>query len=77
MKSASNRGVLKDRLQVLHVYVLLVALLGVGHIAQLDTDQHQSRVSIWEAAHNTSAASDLPIQSLNNIIGTDAGPVFA
>ncbi len=33
MKSASNRGILKSRLQVHHVHVLLVAPLGTGYMA--------------------------------------------
>ena len=77
MKSASNRGILKGCLQVLHVYVLLVAPLSTGHMAQPGTGQHQSRVTIRETAHHTSAAEDLPVQPLNDIVGTDTGPVFA
>ena len=38
MKSASNRGIVKGRLQVLHVHVLLVAPLGTGHMAQPGTN---------------------------------------
>ena len=41
MKSAGNRGVVHDRLQVLHVHVFLAAPLGarLRHVA--GTDQHQ------------------------------------
>ena len=35
MKSASNGGVLKGRIQVLHVHVLLVAPLGISHLLQV------------------------------------------
>ena len=77
MKSTSNGGVLKGRLQVLHVHVLLVAPLGAGYMAQPGTDQHQGRVAVWKTAHHPRAASDLPVQSLNHIIGGDAGSVFA
>ena len=76
MKSADNGGILKGRLQVLHVHVLLVAPLGTSHMAQPGTDQHQSGVAVREAAHHTGAAADLPVQSLNDIIGSDTGPVF-
>ena len=77
MKSASNGGVLKGGLQVLHVHVLLVAPLGAGHMAQPCTDQHKGRVAVRETAHHTGAAADLPVQAFNNIVGADASPVLA
>ena len=77
MKSANNRGILKGSLQVLHIHVLLVAPLGTSHMAQPGTDQHESRVAVWETAHHTGAAADLPVQPLNHIVGSDASPVFA
>ena len=77
MKSASNGGVLNGSLQVLHVHVLLVAPLGAGHMAQPGTDQHKGRVAVWETAYYTSAAADLTVQPLNNIVGADASPVLA
>lgn len=77
MKSASNRGVLKNRLQVLHIHVLLVAPIGASHMAQLGTDQHEGGISIWETAHHTGTTADLTVQPLNNIVGADASPVFA
>ena len=77
MKSASNGGVLKGGLQVLHVHVLLVAPLGTGHMAQPGTDQHKGRVAVRETAHHTGAAADLPVQPLNDIVGADASPVLA
>ena len=61
MKSASNGGVFKGRLQVLHVHVLLVAPLGTSQMEQPGTDQHESRVAVRETAHHTSAATDLPV----------------
>ena len=76
MKSASDGGVLKSSLQVLHVHVLLVAPLGAGHMAQPGADKHEGRVTIWETAHHTGTAADLPVESFNDIIGTDASPVF-
>ena len=73
MKSASNGGVLKGRLQVLHIHVLLVAPL--GHMAQSGTDRHESRIAVRETSHYPSAAADLPVQPLNHIVGTNASPV--
>ena len=77
MKSASNGGVLQSRLQVLHVHVLLVAPLGAGHMAQPGADQHEGGVAVLETAHHTGAAADLPVESLNYIVGPNASPVFA
>ena len=61
MKSASNGGVLKGCLQVLHIHVLLVAPLGAGHMTQSGTDQHKSRIAVRETANHTGAAADLPV----------------
>ena len=61
MRTASNGGILKCYLQVLHIHVLLVAPLGAGHMAQPGTDQHESRVTVRETAHHTGTAADLPI----------------
>ena len=72
MKSASNRGILNGRLQVLYIHVLFVAHLGAGHMAQPGTEQHEHR----EAARHTGATVDLPTHPLNHIIGAIAGPVF-
>ena len=77
MKSASNGDVLNGSLQVLHIHVLLVSPLGASHMAQSSTDQHEGRVAIREAAHHTGTAADLPVESFNNVIGTDASPVLA
>ena len=76
MKSASNGGVPKSRLQVLHVHVLLVAPLGAGHMAQPGADQHEGRITVRETAYYTGAATDLPVQSFNDVISTDASPMF-
>lgn len=62
---------------MLHIHVLLVAPLGAGHMAQPGTDQHQSRVAVWATTHELGTATDLSIQSFNNIVGVDASPVFA
>ena len=77
MKSASNGGILNGSLQVLHVHVFLVTPLGTGYMAQPGTDQHEGGVAVRETAHYTSAAADLPVQPFNDVIGTDASPVFA
>ena len=77
MKSASNGGVLSGKLQVLHVHVFFVAPLGTSHVAQPGTNQYEGRVAVWETAHYLSAAANLPVQPLNDIVGTDASPVFA
>lgn len=62
---------------MLHIHVLLVAPLGAGHMAQPGADQHEGGVAVWETAHYTSAAADLPVEPFNDVIGTDASPVFA
>ena len=77
MKSASNKGALKGRLQVLHVHVLLVVPLGASHIAQPGTGQHQGRVSVRERSHHTGATANPPVQSLDDVVGTDMSSVFA
>lgn len=46
-------------------------------MAQPGTDRQEGRVTVREAAHHTSAAADFPVQSFDDIIGTDASPVFA
>ena len=62
---------------MLHVHVLLVAPLGAGHMAQPGTDQHKGGIAVRETAHHTGTAADLPVESFNNVIGTDASPVLA
>ena len=77
MKSAGNGGVFNGSLRVLYIQVLVVAPLGASHMAKSGTDQHEGRVAVWEAAHHTSTMADLPVKSLNGIIGADASPVLA
>ena len=77
MKSAGNRGVVHDRLQVLHVHVFLAAPLGACHVAQPRADQHQGGISVRERPHHAGSAADLTVQPLDHIVGTDAGPVLA
>ena len=61
MESASNGGILKDGIQVLHVHVLLVAPLGAGHMAYPGTGKHQGIVAIRETANHTGTTADLPV----------------
>lgn len=49
---------------------------GAGHMAKSGTDQHKGGVAVWETAQHTSAATALPVQPFNGVIGTDAGPMF-
>ena len=78
MKSAGNGGVLNGSLQMLHIHVLLLAApLGAGHMAQAGADRHEGRATVRETAHYPGAAVDLPVELLNDIVGTDASPVFA
>ena len=63
MRLAGNSGVLRNRLQVLHVHVLLVAPLGTGHMAEPGTDQHEGGVDFREGAHYAGTAADLTVES--------------
>lgn len=56
---------------MLHIYVLLVTPLGTCYMAQLGTDQHQSRVAIRKSSHYTGAAANLPVEPFNDIVGSD------
>ena len=47
------------------------------HMAQLGTDQHESKVTVRETTCRAGAAADLPVQPLNDIVGADASSVFA
>ena len=77
MKSAGNRGVIHDRLQVLRVHVFLAAPLGARHMAESGADQHQGGISIRERSHHAGPAADLTVQPLDHVVGTDAGPMLA
>ena len=46
-------------------------------MAQPGTDQHEGGIAGRDAAHPTGTAADLPVESFNNVIGTDASPVLA
>ena len=60
-----------------HVHVLLVAPLGTSHVAESGTDQHESRVTVRETTHYSGPAADLPVKPFHDIVGADAGLVFA
>ena len=74
--SPDANSVLKGGLQMLHVHILLVAPLGTGHMAQPGTDQHEGGVAVRETAHHAGMVADFPVEPLNDVIGTDASPVF-
>ena len=76
MRSAGNRGFLLGGLQVLHIHVLFVAPLGTGYMTQPGTDQHKGGVAIPETPYHTDAAANLPVQPLNNVVGSNTSPVF-
>ena len=77
MKSAGNRGVVHDRLQMLHVHVLLAAPLGTCHMTEAGADQHQGGVAVRERSHHAGAPADLTVQPLNHVVGADARPMLA
>ena len=77
MKSAGNRGVVHDRLQVLHIHVFLAAPLGTRDVSQPRADQHQGGIAVRERPHHAGPAADLAVQPLDHVVGADAGLVFA
>ena len=76
MRSAGNRGILHGSLQVFHIHILFVAPLDSNHIAQSGAYQHEGRIAIRETAHHSGTAANLPVQSLNDIVGADVSPMF-
>ena len=46
-------------------------------MAQSGTDQHEGGVAVREASHHVGMAVDLPIEFLNDIVGSDTSPVLA
>ena len=76
MKSAGNRGVVHDRLQVLHVHVFLAAPLGARHMAEPGADQHEGEVAVREGLHHAGTSADLPVQPFNHVVRADPGPVL-
>ena len=45
-------------------------------MTQPGTDQHKGGVSIWETPYHTGTAANLPVQSLNNVVGSNTSPMF-
>ena len=77
VKSASNGGIFKGCLQVLHVHVLLVSPLGACDMAQAGADEHQGRVAIREGTHNSGAPADLAVEAFHDVVRADPRPVLA
>ena len=50
---------------------------GARHVAQPRTDQHQGGVAIRERPHHARPPTDLTVQPLDHVVGTDAGPMLA
>ena len=77
MKSAGNGGVVQSCLQMLHVHVFLAAPLGARRVAKSGADQHQGRVPVRERPQHARPPTDLSVQPLDHVVGTDARPVLA
>ena len=75
MKSA-GKGSVVQRLQMLHVHVLLVAPLRPCNVPQPGAEQHQRRVPVRETAHHARPAPDLTVQPFNGVVGADSRPVL-
>ena len=56
---------------------LFFCITGYPLIAQPGTDQHEGRVTRREVAHHTGATANPPVQSLDDVVGTDMSSVFA
>ena len=77
MKSAGNGGVVQSCLQMLHVHVFLAAPLGARRVAKSGADQHQGGVAVRERPQHARPPTDLSVQPLDHVVGTDARPVLA
>lgn len=58
-----------------HVQALLIAPLGASHMAQTGTAQHLHGIPVRESTHHPRAAADLPVKTLNHVVGADVRPV--
>ena len=76
MRSADQRGIVHQRLQMLQAHVLLVAPLGASHMTQARADEHQGRVPVRKAADHTSPPPDLTVEPFNDVVGPDPCPVL-
>ena len=43
---------------------------------QAGADQHEGRIAVREGPHHTVSATELPVQPLNHIVGTNPGPML-
>ena len=77
MKSAGNGGVVQSCPQMLRVHVFLAAPLGARRVAKPGADQHQGGVPVRERPQHARPPTDLPVQPLDHVAGTDARPVLA
>lgn len=46
-------------------------------MAKPSTDQHEGGIAVREAADHSGAAANYPVETLNDIVGTDVCPVLA
>lgn len=68
--------ILNGNLQMLHVHVLLVFPLVIGHMAQSYTSQHQT-VGTLPTTRVQRQISRFGVQPFNDIVCTDTGSVLA
>ena len=50
---------------------------GARRVAKSGADQHQGRVPVRECPHHARPPTDLPVQLLDHVVGTDARPMLA
>ena len=56
---------------------IFAAPLGARHVAESGADQHQGRVPVRERPQHARPPTDLSVQPLDHVVGTDARPVLA
>ena len=76
VRSAGNSGGFLHGLQMLHVYVFLIAPLGAGYVAQSGTDKHERRVPVREAANYSRPPADLAVEPFQDVVRSDAWPML-
>lgn len=59
-----------------HVHIFPVAPLGTSHMAESSTNQHKGRAALGEGAHHMSMAANLPVETLDHIVGSDPSPML-
>ncbi len=45
-------------------------------VTESSADQHEGRIAIRESTHHPGSTANLPVESLNYIVGADPRPVF-